>query len=294
MDKEIKEAFLNAVTRFTGVKNSDLVASTKDLEITDFNDLVSAVESTVISHNENKNEELKGKYTRQAHTKTEKLIKESLPNFQFSSNKQKDMFAELKEELENKGDTKDEKPFTISQALQLKEVQDYIQAEKEKYKDEHLGQFKNDQRLKELAVSKLKTLNANLSKDEKRQKLQIETTLKALKEKYKITFDEDGREVIKDKDGERIFDEKQSRFLEFDDLLKRVSPVDFLDETQQINTPPNPKGNGANVNNTFGFTSDELGKIGLSEFQKAESEGNPEKADFILQQMELNEQKNNS
>ena len=285
MDKEQMEKVFAFVTRITGVKKKDLVSTTEEAEYNDLSELLSAIEPTIKTHNEEKMEQLEGKNIRQAHRKTEKLLKDSLAGFQFTSNKQTEMFAELGEHLETLGQQKEDKPFTISQALQLKEVQDYIQTEKENYKNEHISSFKVKQQVRELAIVKLKELNANLSTDPKRNKRQIDLIENEIYKNYNVVFEGDNP-VIQDKEGERLFNKDNNSFLGFEDVLKIVSPVDFSDGTTQLNTAPDPlRGTGVN-NNTFGFTESELSKLTSKEFYAAEQEGNPEKADFILNEMQ--------
>ena len=288
MDKEQMEEAFAFVTRITGVNKKDLVSATKENEYTSFKDLLKAIEPTVRTHNEEKHEELKGKYTRQAHTKTERLLKDSLSGFKFTTSKQKDMFAELGAHLETIGQSQEEKPITLTQALQVEGMDEYIKTKQESYVDDHMTKFEQKQKVRDYAVAKLKELNANLSADPKRSQRQIDIVAKYIEDNHNIDFTGDSP-IVLDKNGEKIMNSGKTAFIGFEDVIKQASPVDFLDGTHDLNTPPNPKGESGLDNNNFGFTSNELKVISIDEFEQARRENNPEKADFILKQMELNE-----
>jgi hypothetical protein len=206
-------------------------------------------------------------------------------------------YNDLRDESLNKGFTAEKSNITLQKALQSNEVKNYIDGlkatanEAEKIKAD-FNAFKNLQAIKADALNVLSKNGANFSNNPQikaRQMAALESELKNLK----FTRDQNGQIVIIDDDGAPLFNKETAQNWAFNDFIKTLSPVDFIEPTPKKDNKntfvPSEKGQNGNAH---GFTKTQITALGYEDFKRALSSGDTEKANFIQEQMIINHESN--
>jgi len=287
---------VNITADILGATPTDLLEKIGENEIQNADQLTSFLKPYAVKRYNDLRDESLNKGFRQASKKVERLWSEVF-NEDITGKKLEDLFVQHREKYTKAPPTTADKTnITLQKALQSNEVKTYIDglkaaaSEAEAIKNE-FNSFRNLQSIKAEAMNVLSQNGANFSTNPQikaRQIAALESELKALK-----FTKENGQIVLIDADGAPLFNKETAQNWAFNDYVKTLSPVDFLQpQTTKENKNtfvPSDKGQGGNAH---GFTPNQLKTLGYEDFKRALNSGDTEKANFIQEQMIINHEQN--
>jgi hypothetical protein len=287
---------VNITADILGATPTDLLDKIGENEIQNADQLTSFLKPYAVKRYNDLRDESLNKGFRQASKKVERLWSEVF-NEDITGKKLEDLFVQHREKYTKAPPTTADKTnITLQKALQSNEVKTYIDglkaaaSEAEAIKNE-FNSFRNLQSIKAEAMNVLSQNGANFSTNPQikaRQIAALESELKALK-----FTKENGQIVLIDADGAPLFNKETAQNWAFNDYVKTLSPVDFLQpQTTKENKNtfvPSDKSHGGNAH---GFTPNQLKTLGYEDFKRALNSGDTEKANFIQEQMIINHEQN--
>jgi hypothetical protein len=288
---------INITANLLGAQPTDLIEKIGENDLTSADQVTSFLKPFAVKRYNDLRDESLNKGFRQASKRTEKLWAEVF-NEDITGQKIEDLFISHRDKYaKEKPAAEKSNNITLQKALQSNEVKNYIDGlkatanEAEKIKAD-FNAFKNLQAIKADALNVLTQNGANFSNNPQikaRQMAALESELKNLK----FTRNKNGEITIIDDDGAPLFNKETAQNWAFNDYIKTLSPVDFLEPTpkkENKNTfVPSEKGQNGNAH---GFTKNQLSALGYEDFKRALSSGDTEKANFIQQQMIINHESN--
>jgi len=287
---------VNITAELLGAQPTDLLTKIGENEINTADQLTTFLKPYAVKRYNDLRDESLNKGFRQASKKVERLWSEVF-NEDITGKKLEDLFIQHREKYaKTKPAPADNSNITLQKALQSNEVKTYIDglkaaaSEAEAIKNEFTS-FKNLQSIKAEALNVLSQNGANFSTNPQikaRQIAALESELKALK-----FTKENGQILLLDDDGAPLFNKETAQNWAFNDYVKTLSPVDFV-EAQKTKENKNifvPKEKGQS-GNAHGFTSQQLKTLGYEDFKRALNTGDTEKANFIQEQMIINHEQN--
>ena len=286
---EVQDAVLTAVSELFNINSKDLAEALEQKEVENLSGLISELKPLTKNYLNVKHDEYLNKGYRQASKKTERLVKEIFNNIEFSGSSQDEIFTEIKQAYTTaKNDTTKKSKITLQDALQSDEVKSYLDKFKgfeSKYNELNTSfeTYKNLNLVKSRALNVLTSLGANFSSDQNIRQRQEKAFLNELKA-HKFQQNEDGQILVLDSDGEKLFNKNAGDYWTFKDLVKTLSPVDFV-ESKPNNTLPKNNGVKGNISNTYGLTNEQLKNVSFEDYNKALQSGDQEKAQYLYKQM---------
>lgn len=290
MDENIKEVILQTVSKLTNLELEDLTAMVEG-DLTSTDDIFAAIKPAITTWKNSTREEQISKGYRQAAKKTERLIKEVFNDFEFEGKTQDDMFIELRDTIQSKDTSKSTKSnITLQQALQNEEIKSHIDSLKQyesKYQEleQEFSSYKNLQTVQSAAMQILSSNNAAFSSNPTIRQRQEKAFIQELKQ-HKFKKNDDGTIAVVDEDGQPLYNKSTADYYKFDDFIKSLSPVDFV-EVKQDNKPYTPN-NTSKVNNSLGMSQEQIKGLTLDDYYQAKNSGDIEKANAIYEQMKQN------
>ena len=294
---EIQDAVLTAVSELFNINSQDLAEALEQKEVENLSGLISELKPLTKNYLNTKHDEYLNKGYRQASKKTERLVKEIFNNIEFSGSTQDEIFSEIKQAYTTAKETPSKKSkITLQEALQSEEVKSYLDKLKgfeSKYNELNTSfeTYKNLNLVKSRALNILTSLGANFSSDQNIRQRQEKAFLNELKA-HKFQQTEDGQILVLDSDGEKLFNKNAGDYWTFKDLVKTLSPVDFV-ESKPNNTLPKNNGVNGNISNTYGYTKEQLKSVSFEDYNNALQSGDQEKAQYLYKQMLSNYAPNN-
>ena len=296
---------ITIIARFTGSKPQDLIDAINDTDLSTVDSLTSFLDPYYVTNRnaiKTKQDEKYDNGFRKGRTRAEEEFTEV---FQVDAKGKKlsSLFMDIKQQLNSKKTKEGKTEITASQAFQNKEVKEAI-ANKDATIEKLTGvqtsfnTYKNLQGIKTNAMGILSEHGAIFSSDPARRIMQISAFESSLQgTNYKTNTD--GSITILDVDGETpLHNSITGENWTFKEWVISKSPVDF---GEQPTAKPNkdtftPNDNNSSNGNNFGFTSNQLPKLSMDDFNFAKNAGETQKADFILKTMEATAEKeqNNS
>ena len=289
-----KETLLEVVSFLTNDKlNSESLTDFLGDDLQDGKALFAAIKPAIIDYKNEYRKEILGKGYRQASKKTERLIKEVFPDVEFESEKQEDMFIHLRDVQRTQQKTDNSKAKTPKElswedALKFDSVRTRVQELQEKASkvDEVQSSYDSFKRyvgIKDLSLGYLNEAGAQLNPKSKIYNLQMQAIQKTLSQVQ--TKDINGVHYILDEEGDIKINPDTAKQMTLKEYVINNSPVDFAEqpakrEDKKIHTP-SKKGNG-NAN-PYNYAKDH--SFTAKEHAEALKEGNPQKAEYIKQQL---------
>jgi len=287
---------INITANLLGAQPTDLIDKIGENDLTNADELTNFLKPFAVKRYNDLRDESLNKGFRQASKRTEKLWGEVF-NEDITGQKMEDLFISHREKYAKDTPTAEKSNITLQKALQSNEVKTYIDGlkatanEADQIKAE-FNAFRNLQAIKTDALNVLSKNGANFSNNPQikaRQMAALESELKNLK----FTRDQNGEIVIMDDDGAPLFNKETAQNWAFNDFVKTLSPVDFVEPTPKKEDKktfvPNQKGQNGNAH---GYNKSQLNDLGYNDFKKALSSGDTEKANFIQEQMIINHESN--
>lgn len=289
MDVTIKEAVLKTVATITNIDFQDLTEMVGD-DLASTEDIFNAIKPAVTRWKNDTREEQLNKGYRQAAKKTERLMKEVFTDFEFEGKTQEDYFMQLRDEMSAKGTPAAKSKITLQQALQSEEIKNEFERFKQfetQYNSlqKEFDEYKNLQLVQSAAMGVLSSLGANFSSNPTIRERQEKAFIQELKN-HKFKKLEDGQLAVVDEDGNPLYNKQTADYYKFDDFVKGLSPVDFVQQKQdkQIHTPNST----AKVSNGLGLTTEQLKGLTIDDYYAAKNAGDTERANAIYEQMKQN------
>lgn len=284
----IKEVILQTVSKITNIQLEDLTDLVEG-DLTSTDDIFDAIKPAVTSWKNEQREQHLNKGFRQASKKTERLLKEVFNDFDFEGKTQEDYFIELRSKFQEKSTTPSKSKITLNQALQSEE----IKAEFERFKgfetkynelQNEFESYKNLQTVQSAAMNVLQSLGANFSSDPTIRQRQERAFINELKQ-HKFRKLEDGKLAVVDDDGNPLYNKQTADYYKFDDFIRGLSPVDFVETKpdKKVYTPSSK----ANTN-PLGMSNDQLKGLTIDDYYSAKNAGDTERANAIYEQMKHN------
>jgi len=287
---------INITANLLGAQPTDLIEKIGENDLTSADDVTSFLKPFAVKRYNDLRDESLNKGFRQASKRTEKLWGEVF-NEDITGQKIEDLFINHRDKYTKDKPAAEKSNITLQKALQSNEVKNYIDGlkatanEAEKIKAD-FNAFKNLQAIKADALNVLSKNGANFSNNAQikaRQMAALESELKNLK----FTRDQNGQIIIIDDDGAPLFNKETAQNWAFNDFIKTLSPVDFIEPTPKKDNKntfvPSDKGQNGNAH---GFTKTQITALGYEDFKRALSSGDTEKANFIQEQMIINHESN--
>lgn len=289
MDVTIKEAVLQTVAKITNIQLEDLTEMVGD-DLVSTDDIFDAIKPVVTRWKNDTRDEQINKGYRQASKKTERLMKEVFNDFEFEGKTQEDYFMQLRDEMSNKSTPTTKSKITLQQALQS----DEIKAEFERFKQyenqynslqKEFEDYKNLQLVQSAAMNVLSSLGANFSSNPTIRERQEKAFIQELKN-HKFKKLEDGKLAVVDEDGNPLYNKQTADYYQFDDFVRSLSPVDFVEKKQdnKVYTPSN----SSKVSNPLGMTAEQIKGLTIDDYYAAKNSGDTERANAIYEQMKQN------
>ena len=286
------EDLLNITAIILGKNNTELVALTKDIDLTNFDTLKSEIKAISVSE---RNAMRKAEFDRgfkKSKTQTEETIKELFPNENFEGKDGKEpLVSDILAAIKEKTAVDKSKQITAEQAYNVPEVQQKIKELKAIADTANAAKFdfekyKTNQIIKQYALDVMEKKGAVFSTDPTRKAIQMEALEASLSKHIIKIFD--GKPVVMDSEGiNPKYDAIEGKTLEFDSFVQQISPVDFNTTVHKQDKTTYTPQITTSTTNSYGYTDTQLKSMDLyEEFSKKNKEGKTAEADFLYKEME--------